>query len=173
MIFAKHEKTHLRYYRAVAKRNDSYAGHRGAGKTMRMCGGMFFVNNEWFNRTKRERNAWLKKLHKTKIYDRVFDEEMLYEICRKSSLMVPTVRAHFASGKPFNMKYRDCHLGDFRYPKRFKDREKMKYLIPPETIKDLKRLFKEEGYQKAEKVACKHSIVDTLVKRMHKYVKSR
>ena len=127
------------------------------GDFVRIADGTLMLKNpEWFNKTKKMRGKYreLVKAGRSDGIDperpasyREYNEVMLFRIARGSGLKTPTVRYKFVNGKGYNRLYRDIHIGDFRYNRRYR-KKKMRRYIPFENVLNFRALEKEPAWQK-------------------------
>jgi hypothetical protein len=151
------------------------------GDYSRIAGGLVVLKNpEWFNKTKdavKEYRQYLKHSqhdnfdHHIAGSYREYDEVMLYRICKKSHVKVPTKKSKGVDGKGISKIYRDIHLGDFnksRYG--FK---KMKKKIAPECVKKYMKLEQDPVWQEVKAVASTNPKVRKVLKAATKHIRSR
>lgn len=179
-IFLPHKRSLVEYHAQVMKNtNQIYSGHRGPVKgrwlrTPRMAAGAFMVHQSWFKRTAVARKGWKKRLKKGMRY-REHDEVMLYDICKKSGLHVPHWKGRFINNKPYDIKYRDIHLGDFKpeFNRRFTNFSRMRRkFMTLRNLKNYKKIYAENPeWQKLLETACEDRHMAKVIKNFNWYVK--
>lgn len=138
---------------------------------------------EWFDLTRTARQYYRKlvKHQKRDKFDslpactyREFDEVMIYRICKLAGLRTPERKDHFIHGKKMNSIYRDIHLGDFKFKKRYHNPNKMKRILRNRNVKNYLNLQNDpEWNEVAEYVSGKSGTIRRLLKKLDKYVLER
>lgn len=185
-VFLDHgDKDLFDYHKIIiAKNNTSYAGHRGPvrakkykwktweGKRTRIAGGAFMATRRWLFETRLMRTKTLEGVKKHGIRYREEDEVLLYNICAKSGLPTPELVGHFICGNKYNITYRDLHLGDFKFDKRWVNLPRMeKDFLTEENARKFRDLEKDSGWRHACAVAEKDPIVSLTLERARAYVR--
>lgn len=187
-VFLPHgEKTLFDYHRSIMGRlGMCYAGHRGPlkakdkpwkqwdGRHTRIAGGAFMATREWFLVTRAARNGILLMAKRLGLQYREQDEVLLYHICKSSGLPTPKDVGCFICGKPYNITYRDLHLGDFKFDKRWVNMPRMrKKFLTDGNVKEYIKLSKDQGWLSAKAVASKNPLVRLTLDRADDHVCSR
>ncbi len=191
-VALRHKKSHLDYFKIeMDKSRQPYAGFRGpirgfrrrgvtglgwTGAFTRISSGNLMLKvPQWFKKTRaaRRKYAAILKKRQQDPNDRIrpasyreYDEVMLYRICAASKLKIPKRAGCTLSNKPFNRRYRDIHLGDFKFKKRLR----RPGWIHKDNIEAFKELQKEDGWAIAEKMATTNETVRRRVHNMKEYV---
>lgn len=191
-IAFRHKKTHLDYFKIeMDKSKQPYAGFRGPVRGFRRrgvtvlgwtgaftrisSGNLMLKGPQWFKKTRsaRRKYAAILKRRRQDPNDRIrpasyreYDEVMLYRICAASKLKTPKREGCTLSNKPFNRRYRDIHLGDFKFKKRLRK----KGLIHKDNIKAFKELQDDQGWGVAEHLATTNQTVRRRIHNMKEHV---
>lgn len=192
LIF-KQKPSHFEYYYKIMKKNNlPYASFRSAiSKPYRpnispsgwrneytriVSGTAAFIPKLWYAKTKeiiKQYKHNIKKnlhdnfdTHKPGSY-REYDEVLFYRICKLAGLPIPTKRWEFPDGTKFKNKYRDIHLGDFKFKKRVK--RKLKKLICNKNLKQYVNLYKDEKWQEIIKACSKNKTIRDVRRRLDTY----
>lgn len=173
-IILPHMKNHVKYYsRIMSGTLTPYAACRGpikgfknhptgvtawAGKYQRTAAGCsMYKYPEFYTATKEAREYYTGVLSSGNHDDldtipsasyREYDEVMLYRICHRSGLRVPGHSNVFINGDKFNSKYRDIHLGDFKFKHRWRNINKMKRILHSENVRLMIALSKSGGWKR-------------------------
>lgn len=132
-VFFPHDPAIDKYYEYKLKKwGECYWGRRGFKrilgtdtKTKRIAAGGFLATPDWFSATRGSRQAMREKLISGKIGKvREDDEIMLWDICAGSGLNCPTKK-----GNKIKKKYKELHLGDFKFYHRWTSTNKMRRKI--------------------------------------------
>jgi hypothetical protein len=173
------------YHEAILKRNQScYVGHRGPlkakkyrwkrwdGVHTRIAGGAFMATQEWLLLTATQRYKTVEYILKQKgLTYREEDEVLLYNICKRSSLDTPQRVGCFICGKKYNITYRDLHLGDFKFDKRWVNRPRMERMfLTNENAALFAELDAEPGWIDACHLAEQDPMVKLTLDRARQYV---
>jgi hypothetical protein len=196
LIF-RHKKTLFYYYRKMMeKAYQEYAAPRGAqrmprspkitplgwnGAFTRIAIANCMASRQWLLQTDKIRRqyrhlikkGWHDKYDKHKPCSyREYDEVMMYRILRLAKMKRPDWPGYFTCGKKFDTLYRDIHLGDFKFQKRWRKMGKMLDLIDDKNIREYKILRKEENWRTLAN-ACSHGTVSKMLKNLDIHVKAR
>ena len=177
-IFLPHKFSLLKYHARIMKNTGQpYSGHRGPvkgrwRKSPRMAAGAFMVGSDWFKKTAAARRSWKRRLKKGMKY-REHDEVMLYDICKKSGMRVPRWKGRFINNKHYDIKYRDIHLGDFKFSRRFTNFSRMRSkFMTLRNLKNYKKLFMNDPeWQKILETAREDRHMAKIIKNFNWYVK--
>jgi hypothetical protein len=187
-VFLPHDgKTLFDYHSIIMRRcGTCYAGHRGPlnakkylwktweGSHARISGGAFMASREWFAATRDVRNSVMKRVKKSGLAYREHDEVMLNYICRKSGLPVPTDMGCFICGAKYNIAYRDMHLGDFKFEKRWVNMSRMRDKFLTDNNARAYRELQDDGdWIKTKNLAAKNPFVKLTLDRADAHVCSR
>lgn len=106
---------------------------------------------------------------------REYDEVMLFRLCKMSGLRISAHSNIFLTGDKFNPKFRDVHLGDFKFLRRWQNKAKMKRILHQESIDAMRILQKSQQWRELlswmEPRAS--SLVLKLLKNMETHIKGR
>ncbi|HUS90076.1 MAG TPA: hypothetical protein VMW91_12070 [Desulfosporosinus sp.] len=201
-IILPHKISHVDYYAGVMKDTGlSYAAARGPirgfarqkgilkwdGPHTRVAAGCsMYKYPDFYNKTKRAREYYLKCFEKDCVdkFDkhlglkvgsyREFDEVMLYRMMRMSGLKTPSWKNCFPNQKKMNPRYRDIHLGDFKFPKRYGNMGKMKRILTDENVKRFIELEKNEQWMAAVELVRENcDSVYGLIKKLRSHIEKR
>jgi len=191
-IIFGHERTHLHYYQKVMKENKlSYAGARGPLKrpkrpkiTLRWDGNykrigagcLMLKSPEFYDKTAKARRKYreiVKNGEKQSCEYREYDEVMFCRICAESGLRTPIEKDHFVGGRKMSSKYRDIHLGDFKFRKRYHNEEKMKRILHEENVKKFVELEKDTDWQMRCNSMSQNEKVGKWLGKARKHINSR
>ena len=138
---------------------------------------------EWFEATSVARKYYrhLVKHQRADRFDSVpactyreFDEVMIYRICKMSDLRTPDRKDHFLNGEKMNAIYRDIHLGDFKFKKRYHNPSKMKRILRNRNVKNYLELQNVPEWQRiTDYVSGKSGTIRRMLKKLDKYVSQR
>lgn len=154
------------------------------GKYTRMvCGTTMLDLPNWLPATRKARKQY-NAIVKAQVGDRKdsnpactyreYDEVMLARICKKSGLPIPQKTNYFSNGKPFDMKYRDIHLGDFKFDKRWTNIKKMRRILTDGNVHAFERMHKtEETWNKIYEVCVRKKLVGRCLKNLRTHAKAR
>ena len=102
----------------------------------RLAGGTAMFNVQQWYKKAGSALSYYSKLAVANQYDRYDhhligsyrenDEVLLARICMKAGIRLPDVPYRFVNGRQLSMEYRGLHLGDFKFPRRYKKGKKMK-----------------------------------------------
>lgn len=189
MVIFRHDPTHLDYYQAaMARTHLPYAGVRGAtrrpyrksvtgfqgwsGDYHRIVGGLFAVKTKpWLKATRDEyrRYTGIAATGKPDGRDQIpwasypeYDEVMLARIIRYSGFALPMRKFRFADETPFDMRYRDIHLGDFEGAKQ-KSKAKLYARLTKWALKQYRKLEEDPVWQELVTRCCANDRVRRLV----------
>ena len=119
-------------------------------------GNLMLKNPSWFERTRKARRYYLKKVmggkhdkldcHPSCSY-REYNEVMLYRMCRMSGIKTPWKKDKFVDNRKFNFSYRQIHLGDFKFKDRFPVKRKMKKFLTKCNFEKFLELDESEDWQ--------------------------
>ena len=174
-IFLPHEPDFLSYYKK--KRQDwgeCYWGGRGPKRKKsqplkRIRGGCFFATPEWFLRTSEMRERYRQDLMGGKIGAvREDDEVMLWYICAGSRMKCPTKR-----GNSRKRKYKEIHLGDFKFETRIGRKRKMAKRISRANMLKWFRLQEDEEWRKIRAECAKGAEVGDVMSKLDEYMEFR
>jgi hypothetical protein len=187
-VFLPHgDKTLFDYHASIMKRcGTCYAGHRGPvsarkypwktwdGAYSRISGGAFMASHGWFSQTRDARDRVLSRVLKSGLKFREHDEVLLYYICAKSGLPTPKDVGCFICGKPYNIAYRDLHLGDFKFDKRWVNIPRMrKKFLTDGNVKEYAKLSRDPGWLAVKAAASKDPLVRLTLDRADIHVCNR
>lgn len=166
-VFLPHEPNFLTYYAQKADVwGEDYWSRRGPKRASgtderakRIAGGCMMVRvPEWFRRTEGLRGEMLTKVENGEIGRfREDDERMLWDICAGAGMKCPTKRSNKRQ-----KKYKEIHLGDFKFDGRWGSNRKMAKRISTGNFEKWYRLEEEPGWQKV----CSFVEQDAEIKRM-------
>lgn len=156
-----------------------WTGHR-----KRIAAGCLMLKiPEWFDATREARQYYrtLVKFGKKDKFDpmpvasyREFDEVMIYRICKMSGIRTPDRKDHFLNGEKMNAIYRDIHLGDFKFKKRYNNPNKMKRILRNRNVKNYLSLQNDPEWQKVvDYVSGKSETIKRVLRKADKYVAKR
>lgn len=172
-IILPHKRSHIEYYlRIMEKTHQPFAACGGPAKGFRkrpkgvtrwvghygrVAAGCSMYNSRFFQVTKNARRYYLKVL-KSGRHDkfdklpaasyREYDEVMLQRIIRMSGLKVPIHKNLFLTGEKANAEYRDVHLGDFKFPARWRNKAKMRRILTNYSVKAARNLISQDDWKK-------------------------
>ena len=196
-IILPHEPSHYKYFvRRMKKIDTCMFGVRGPYQFprrpqinrrgwkyeyTRVAGGTVVLKNpEWFDKTEKAVDAYRHWLKNSKHDDidhhiagsyREYDEVMLYRICKKSHVKVPTKKSKGVDGKGVSKIYRDIHLGDFNKKKR--NFKKIRRVITKECVKKYMLLEQDPVWQEVKNAASSNKKVRIVLRRAKKHIRSR
>jgi len=146
------------------------------------CGYVMLKVPEWFDKTKaivKYYNEIVRSgghdsidKHPSCSY-REYDEVMFARICKKAGLKTPKKKMTFISGEPLNPRYRNIHLGDFKFEKRYSDMKKMRSRITDSTLKKFQLLEKDEVWQGICDIVSEKTEIRVALRRLGKHKKRR
>ena len=154
------------------------------GKYTRMvCGTTMLDLPTWLPSTRQYRKQY-KAIVKAQVGDkkdsvpactyREYDEVMLARICKRAGLPIPQATNHFAHGEKFDMKYRDIHLGDFKFDKRWTSIKKMRRMLTDGNVKFFTRMHRDdETWNKIYEVCVRKKLVGRCLKNLRTHAKAR
>jgi len=198
-IILPHKVSHADYYmNMMDKCHLPYAAARGPMKgygrpsgvkawdgpfTRVAAGCSMYKHPDFYHKTKRAREYYLRCLREDKPdkFDKLkpasyreFDEVMIYRMLRMSRLKTPDWKNFFPNHDKMHPRYRDIHLGDFKFPRRYGRMWKMKRILTNENIKRFTQLEEKPEWQKAVKLVednCEE--VTRLLKKLRAHVEKR
>jgi len=191
-IVFNHEMSHLNYYQKImSETNLPYAGSRGPirgfkrpeitlawdGNYKRICSGCLMLKYpEFYERTKEARRKYreiIKKGEDNSCTYREYDEVMFCRICAESGLRTPIEKNCFVGGRKFSAKYRDIHLGDFKFPKRYRNMDKMKRILHEDNVKKFLELEEDSDWQIRCNAMSQCEMVGSYLNKARKYINTR
>lgn len=163
IIFLPIKPTTVGYYwKNMEKSGLSYAGVRGSpksrkrsfdGKNSRISGAGLLVNREWLEKTWPFRERYIRKTINGMAF-REKDEIYLQRMTRKAGFPIPMVPGKFTNGQSFDCAYRNLHLGDFKFLRRWNNIKKMRsWFLPDSNIPLCRKLLKDKKFLLLEKRA--------------------
>lgn len=171
-VFLPHEPSFDKYYKRKLERwGQPYWGMRGPkkNKLKRIRGGVFLVTQEWWEKTKVIRNRMLDHIICGDIGKvREDDETMLWQICAKSGMKLPTKK-----GNKRKAKYREIHLGDFKFPTRWTNMSKMADKITKSNMFKWFQLQKEPTWLKVREICEQDEEIKMILANVDTYMKTR
>jgi len=167
-IILPHRKPHWKYYENIMRKAFSpYAACRGpvrgfknhptgvktwSGVHTRVAAGCsMYKYPDFYQQTAdaREYYTSVLKMGGHDKYDEIasasyreYDEVMLYRLIHLSGLRLPGHTNIFINGEKADPKYRDIHLGDFKFKHRWNNKRKMKRILHNESVKAYRNLSK-------------------------------
>ena len=198
-IALRHNPSHLDYFAENMSRTKlPYASFRGPfrkpyrpniskagwkGKFRRVVDGTLMLKiPEWYDATRKQRQHYWDVLlsggndgidtHPSCSY-REYNEVMMYRICSKSKIKTPKTRRCFPNGDIFSVKYRDIHLGDFKFKHRQTNHKYLEKKIKIENIRQFIVLEQDPLWREICKICCKDEMVGGVMKHLRKYVEER
>ena len=201
-IIFPHKIRHVDYYARIMKScGTPFAAARGPlrgfgkpkgvgswdGPYTRIAAGCsMYKYPRFYDKTRKAREHFLHliKTGKCDAYDkskrivagsyRSFDEVMLYRMMRMSGLKTPKWKNHFSNHEKSNAVYRDIHLGDFKFPHRYGNINKMRRILANENVKRFLTLEKNKSWQEAVNLVGKNSEeVFRLMKKLRLHIEKR
>jgi len=172
-VFLPHDPPFPDYYVAKAKKwsDGVYWGARGPkrGSLKRIRGGCFLAGREWYEKTAELREKYAKELKLGKLgKTREDDETMLWEICAGSGLACPTKR-----GNKRKAKYKEIHLGDFKFEHRWTDHRKMSANISDSNMLKWFRLQEDDKWLEIRKICEQDGHIAQIMKNVDTYMEER
>lgn len=171
-IFMPHEPSFDKYYiKKLANWGQSYWGMRGPKKNglKRIRGGAFLATRKWWDDTKDVREEMMRKIMTGEIGKvREDDETMLWQICAKSNLVLPTKK-----GNKRRSKYREVHIGDFKFPNRWTNMRKMGEKITKANMYKWYLLQKDAMWLEVRKICERDANVKKMLKNIDTYMAKR
>jgi len=176
-VFFPHEPAIDKYYKYKLKKwGQSYWGRRGfkrligtSQKAKRIAGGGFLATPEWFEKTTELRARYREELKDGKIGKvREDDEIMLWYICAGSKLGCPTKR-----GNKIKKKYRELHLGDFKFYHRWTSVQKMRRKINRGNYYKWHRLEEDETWLGLTQILSKCEEINQVITNVREYMSLR
>lgn len=200
-IVLPHKKPHWEYYSNImSKINTPYAACRGpikgfrtkpkgvkawAGKHTRIAAGCSMYKHPEFHKQTANARKYYTKILKSGSHDkydtipsasyREYDEVMLYRICWTSGLRLPGHKDTFLDGNKFDAKYRDVHLGDYKFGHRWRNKGKMKRIFTKDSVRAMKRLVEDKDWNSVVEFVSKQDSgrVMKLYRNLLKHLESR
>jgi hypothetical protein len=196
MIFVKHKVSHARYYQKIMDRSGQPCAIRIAkpgapkrpeitgagswtGQYTRVTMGGAAITQKWLSAAHEERARYGLALkyrvtdgrdtHEAGSY-REWDEVMMYRICRYSGLKIPTAPRTFVDGDMFDFQYRDIHLGDFKFEKRWTNKKRMAELMPKSTVAQYRKMLDTQEWLEVEAFCRKSPQVKSDLKKLRTYI---
>ena len=185
-IMFRHSVSLYEYFRGVMRRTKQlHAGHRGPlkvtkgepfkrfeGGSTRIAAGAFFCSTELiktFNRTK-----YLRRVKDLKCTYRSFDEIMLYDFLVKADQEIPELKGAFLDSKTYDITYRDIHLGDFKFTKRWKNTKRMKKkFLTDMNIMEYIKLERDPEWQKVKEFGFQDRHIKMYFNALDKHIEHR
>lgn len=197
LIF-RHSVTHTEYHGRIMRRSrvpystfrgpyrkprrrDIYGNTGWKGNYTRLaCGTLMIKPYEWYTATNQMRKMYKMVAsscghddidkHRFASY-REYDEVMLYRMVSRSGLHYPERKLHMPDGSPFNMKYRDVHIGDFRSYAKAKKR--IRKLLSRVNVRALRKLYATDEHWCHVEQMCRRgtSLVRQPLQNMARYLK--
>ena len=198
-LMFRQNPTHWEYYAKIMKANGQpYAAFRSAIRRPRrlhiaptgwrgihtriVCGTLMLHSKAWAKVTKQAIYEYRYRFkrgapdgtdrHRPGSY-REQDEVVLYRIVNRCGLPTPRRKWHFTGGNRFNNKYRDVHVGDFKFVRRSRSKRKLRPLLSYSNIKNFKRLEKDPKWQEIIKIACEEHGIRESMRRLRRWVRGR
>jgi len=187
-IVFNHKVSHLRYYTKIMEKTKlPYAGARGPlkgpkrpeicprwdGKFKRIAAGCLMTSQEFYEITNDVRRKYLKKIingDKDTCYFREYDEVLFQRICTESGLKTPIKENRFVNDEKMHARFRDIHLGDFKFPTRYKNLNKMKRILLDENVKKFIKLENEGEWRDIVENMSRFKLVDKMMKKLRKHI---
>ncbi len=176
-VFFPHDPTIDKYYlNKLKKWGECYWGRRGFKrligtdlKAKRIAGGGFLASPEWFAKTTELRERFRSELKEGKVGTvREDDEIMLWKICAGSGLECPTRK-----GNRIKKKYRELHLGDFKFYHRWTSVRKMKRKINRGNYYKWHRLEEDEIWIGLTQILSKCEEISQVITNVREYMSMR
>lgn len=176
-IFLPHEPDFCTYYHHKTQAWDEcYWGKRGPNHGLgnsnamkRIAGGCFFAVPQWYKKTSDLREKMLAAVKAGKVGDvREDDERMLWDICAGSGLQCPTRKTNCRK-----QKYKEIHLGDFKFKGRWTSNKKMRKRINMSNVWKWFRLNDDKAFEKIKNVCCEDDRIAELVNSLDEYMNKR
>ena len=185
-IMLPHKPSLFEYQRGILKRTKQmYAGHRGPkkvtkgdgvpmfdGNYTRIAAGAFFCLTSLLN--KFDRPKYLKYVKEGGCDYRSFDEVMLCRMLKKAGQLIPETKGTFLNGKLYNIQYRDIHLGDFKFTKRWKNMARMKKkFLTDWNIMEYHKLCREPEWHNLVKFCSQDRHIAMYFNALNKHIEHR
>ena len=187
-IMLKHTPSLYTYmYNTLHRTKQLHAGHRGpkkvtlgdpflkfTGKNSRIAAGAFFCHIDLLNRTEQKRKDYLTAIKNGACSFRSYDEIMLYRLLLDAKQETPITVGAYTDGKVYDITYRDVHLGDFKFTKRWKNTAKMKRkFLTDGNITEYRRLSNDSEWLKRVEYACQDRHIAMYFNALNKHVEHR
>jgi len=138
-------------------------------KAKRIAGGGVLVTADWFQATERLRGGYLEQVKDGTLGTvREDDEKMLWYLCAGSELKLPTKR-----GNRRKRKYKEIHIGDFKFDHRVAKKKKMKKKIPKGNYYKWHRLEEDPVWLELVEMCCKSEMVKDSITSLRTYMNDR
>jgi len=199
LIF-RHQTTHEEYHGRIMRRaRVPYSTFRGPYRKPRRseihgsvgwkgnytrlaCGTLMIKPSEWYAATYNMRKIYKNASGKSKTDGvdkhrfasyREYDEVMLYRMVSMSGLHYPEQKLRMPDGSPFNLKYRDIHIGDYRSYSKAKKR--IRKLVSVVNVRAIRNLYSTDEHWCHVEQMCRRntSLVRLPLQNMARYLKCK
>lgn len=177
-VFFEHEPNMVDYYiQRLEGWNECYWGRKGFKRrigtdepTKRIAAGGFLAKNpEWYDKTMVKRIEALQRIEKGELgIIREDDETMLWRICAASDLKLPTKKINTRK-----KKYKELHLGDFKFFHRWTNERKMKKKINRGNFYKWQHLEKDPVWKKICDVVEQDRNIKQILANVREYMGNR
>jgi len=176
-VFFDHDPTMDVYYISKLKKwEECYWSRRGPRRetgsedvVKRISAGCFLATHEWFHQTETLRARMAEKLMSGDIGKvREDDEKMLWDICAGSGLKCPVAAT---SGR--RKKYKELHLGDFKFDHRWASNKKMRQRISPGNFYKWYRLEEDPIWKNVVSICCEDENINQIITNVRTYMLKR